>query len=102
MHNNEDEAFFSKYGAALGPTIQAHQGRAIVASASPELLEGLWGNNWTVVLKFPSVEEAAASYKSAEYQKVIPFRHTASEYTNIVVLEGYSGLPPTPGWKKSK
>ncbi len=99
MHINDHEAFFSKYGAVVGPTIQAHQGRAIVASASPEILEGQWGNNWTVVLEFPSVEAAKAWYNSAEYQKAIPFRHAASEYTNMVVLEGFTGLPPTPGSK---
>jgi hypothetical protein len=33
----------------------------------------------------------------AEYQKAIPFRHAASEYTNMVVLEGFTGLPPRPG-----
>ena len=50
IHINDHEALFSKYGAAVGPTIRAHQGRALVASASPEILEGQWGNNWTVVL----------------------------------------------------
>ena len=99
MHINDHEAFFSKYGAAVGPTIQAHQGRPIIASASPEILEGQWGNNWTVVLEFPSVEAAKAWYNSAAYQKAIPFRHAASEYTNMVVLEGFTGLPPTPGSK---
>jgi len=97
MQINDHEAFFSKYGAAVGPTVQAHQGRAIVASASPEILEGQWGNNWTVVLEFPSVEAAKAWYNSAEYQNAIPFRHAASEYTNMIVLEGFTGLPPRPG-----
>ena len=97
IHINDHEALFSKYGAAVGPTIRAHQGRALVASASPEILEGQWGNNSTVVLEFPSAQAAKAWYNSAEYQKAIPFRHAASEYTNMVVLQGFTGLPPRPG-----
>ena len=96
MHIKDKEAFFSKYAPAAGPTIQTHQGRGLVGSASPEILEGQWGNNWTVVLQFPSVQAAKAWYHSAEYQKAIPFRKAASEYTNMVLVEGFTGLPPTP------
>lgn len=93
----DKEAFFNKYAPAAGPTIQAHQGRGLVGSSSPEILEGQWANNWTVVLEFPSVQAAKAWYHSAAYQKAIPFRKAATEFTNMVLVEGFTGLPPTPG-----
>ena len=52
--------------------------------------EGLEGTppDGTVMLEFPSMEEARAWYNDPQYQEAIPFRQKAADY-EMFIVEGF-------------
>jgi len=62
----------------------------LAATPQPEVLEGGWKSNWTVLIRFPSMEAARSFYDSEEYA---PFRSIrVDELTNegsVVMVEGF-------------
>lgn len=74
------------YGKAAMP---AMAGATIVAvSRTPEVLEGQWHGDQTVVLEFESVDAARAWYHSEIYQTAKALREKAAT-TNAVIIEGF-------------
>lgn len=71
-------------------TIEAHGGRVLVGSPDPETLEGEWNHNFSVVLEFPSVEDARQWYDDPAYEAVKPVRHEACAYSNLVIAPEFS------------
>ena len=65
--------------------------KVLAVAPEPQVLEGTWHGEKTVVLEFASVEAARAWYESAAYEKAKPLRHAAAE-TNAVILAGFE--PP--------
>ena len=55
-----------------------------------EVLEGEWARERTVVLRFPSVEDARRWHASPEYEGPKALRNRVA-ITNMVVIEGVSG-----------
>lgn len=84
----DPDTFFKKYAVPAEVEITAHGGQAQVATFGKQVLEGAWNNNWTIMLKFPSLQAATTWYYSPGYQAVIPFRHAATAYGNMVMFEG--------------
>lgn len=84
----DQAAFFTKYAIPAEVTISANGGNAQVATFGKTVLEGVWDNNWTIMLRFPSLQTASTWYHSPAYQAVIPFRHAATAYGNMVLFEG--------------
>lgn len=74
-------------GAARDP-IHAHHGTVLVADQAPQVLEGEWFGNQTVVIEFESVQAAQAWYESPEYQAAVALRQGAAR-TNAVILAGF-------------
>lgn len=81
-------AFFTKYAIPAEVEVSANGGHALVASFDKKVMEGVWANNWTIMLKFPSMKAATTWYYSPKYQAVIPYRHAATAYGNMVFFEG--------------
>ena len=52
-----------------------------------ELLEGEFGNKNVSIIQFPSLEALRKFYDDPAYQKVIPIRQSAGEYT-ILEIDG--------------
>jgi uncharacterized protein (DUF1330 family) len=69
------------------PTIGEGGGKAIVADTNPQVIEGDWHGNQTVVLEFESVEAARAWYESEGYQNAAKMRQAAAD-SNAVILSG--------------
>ncbi|MEE2056865.1 DUF1330 domain-containing protein [Rhodococcus artemisiae] len=88
-----DQDGMAAYSALSGPSI-ARAGAAVLAVAEPQVLEGEWHGQRTVVLEFESVEAARRWYESEEYQKALPLRQAAAD-CNAVILEGFE--MPLPG-----
>lgn len=82
------DAFFTKYAVPAEVEVAAHGGAAQVATFDKRVVEGRWDNNWTIILAFPSLAAATTWYNSPGYQKVIPERHAATAYGNMVMFEG--------------
>jgi uncharacterized protein (DUF1330 family) len=75
------------YARAAVPTIGESGGKAIVHDTTPQVIEGEWHGNQTVVLEFESVEAARAWYESEGYQKAAKMRQAAAD-SNAVILSG--------------
>jgi uncharacterized protein (DUF1330 family) len=74
---------FARYGAEI-----------LVATSSPVFLEGAWPANWTVVIKFDSLDQATAFYNSPEYQPLKALR--TGELTGPGALILADGFDPAP------
>jgi uncharacterized protein (DUF1330 family) len=79
------KAYGRAAGAAMGNIT------ILAVDAKPQVLEGTWHGQQTVVLEFDSVEDARAWYDSEAYTKARELRQSAAE-TNAVIVAGFE--PP--------
>ncbi len=89
-----DQPGMDAYGRASTRSIVESRAKVLAADAKPQVIEGDWHGDRTVVLEFESVEAARAWYESPEYEKVKPLRHAAA-VTNAVILTGFE-MPSRP------
>lgn len=82
------EAGMEAYGRAAGPSLVLGGASVLAVDSQPEVLEGEWHGDQTVVLEFESVEAARAWYESDAYQKAKPLRQAAAE-THAVIISGF-------------
>lgn len=83
-----DAEGMNQYAAKAVPTILASGGTPIVAGPPDDVLEGEWHGTQTVILEFPSVEDARAWFRSDEYQAIVGARHAAAD-TNAIIVSGF-------------
>jgi uncharacterized protein (DUF1330 family) len=62
---NKDE-YIQRYGLPLLEMLEKVGAEVLAVSPAPVVVEGEWSGNWTVVLKFPSMEAAQQWYESEE------------------------------------
>ena len=84
----KDPAGMEAYARAAGPAMIEAGGRVLAVDPDPQVLEGDWHGDRTVVLEFPSVEAARAWYDSAGYAAARPLRQAAAD-SNAVLLTGF-------------
>jgi uncharacterized protein (DUF1330 family) len=84
-----DPERYKEYMAAAPATIAAAGGEYLVRGGPLESLEGDWQPARLAVLKFPSVEQARAWYDGERYRAARAKRAGATEYFNMVVVEGF-------------
>ncbi|MDG2091602.1 MAG: DUF1330 domain-containing protein [Gammaproteobacteria bacterium] len=82
---------YQTYPPAVGPTLAAFGGEVLAADSESEVMEGTPGH-MSVVLKFPSKEDARAWYNSPEYQAVI---HLRTDNTEGFLLFANEFTPPS-------
>jgi len=87
-----DPAGMDAYSRAAGPSMAEGGASVLAAHGRPQLLEGEWHGDRTVVLEFDSVEAARAWYESETYGRAKPLRHAAAD-TNAVIVSGFE-MPP--------
>lgn len=80
--------FFQHYALPAEVEVSRFGGRAQLASFDKQVIEGQWDNNWTLMLKFPSLQAAHDWYHSPGYQAVLPLRHAATAWGNMVFFPG--------------
>jgi uncharacterized protein (DUF1330 family) len=85
--NIHDRATYARYGSAFMDIFNAYGGKLLSVEEAPEVIEGAWGYTRTVLLEFPSEEEAHAWYGSADYQAIAQHRRAAST-ANLVLVRG--------------
>lgn len=81
------DTYDNKYVANFFGPFGKFGGEALVVEEEPDVREGSWLFTRTVVLKFPSVEQARAWYESADYQAIIGHRKAASVGNLIIANE---------------
>jgi len=82
----KDPEGMKAYGKAAGA---AMGGATILAvDTAPEVIEGTWHGDQTIVLEFESVDAARAWYESEAYQKAAKLRQAAAD-CNAVIIAGF-------------
>ncbi len=75
-----------RYARFAIPTLEKFGGEMIAGTPSPKVLEGSWNGNWAAVLRFPSMANAEAWYKSSEYQPLKELRINEMTDDGLVLL----------------
>jgi uncharacterized protein (DUF1330 family) len=83
-----DPEQYKQYMAAAPATIKDYGGEYLVRGGRHEALEGDWQPARVAVLKFPSYEQAKAWYDEGSYRRVREKRAGATEYFNMILVEG--------------
>jgi uncharacterized protein (DUF1330 family) len=88
--NVSDPEKYKQYMALAPATVKAAGGEYIVRGGKLETLEGDWKPHRMAMLKFPSFEQAKAWYDGENYRRAREHRQGATEYFNMVLVEGVS------------
>ena len=82
-----DREGYASYEGGFGEIFSRYQGTVLAVEEQPKLLEGSWPFTRTVLISFPSEQDAMAWYQSDEYQDLAQHRFNSSS-ANIVGLKG--------------
>ena len=82
-----DHDRYAEYRAGTVASLQPYEGRFIVRGGATEVVEGAWDVDRTVVIEFPSLEQARAWYHGDGYQQLASIRREAST-ADFVLVEG--------------
>ena len=82
-----DREEYGKYEAGFLEIFAKYEGEFLAVNEEPEILEGEWPYTRTVMIRFPSLEEARRWWSSSEYQSLAQHRRRASK-GNIVLVAG--------------
>ena len=85
--NIQDPDIYEDYKKQVVPTTEAYGGEYLVRGGAQEVMEGDWPWARTVIIRFPSMEQARAWHSSPEYEGPKALRHSASE-GNAIIVEG--------------
>lgn len=83
-----DPEQYKAYMALTPAAVAAAGGEFVVRGGRHETLEGQWSPERLVMIRFPSFEAAQAFYHSALYTEARAKRAGATEFFNMVVVEG--------------
>ena len=83
-----DPEKYMGYTALTPHAISAAGGRLVVRGGQHEVLEGQWKPNRVVLIEFPNFAQAKAFYDSALYREAKAKRIGATEYFNMIVVDG--------------
>ncbi|MCB4366183.1 DUF1330 domain-containing protein [Hydrogenophaga taeniospiralis] len=81
---------YQQYMAAAPAAVAAAGGEYLVRGGRFEVLEGDWQPARIAMLRFPSYEQAKAFYDSEMYRQARAKRAGATEFFNLVLVEGVS------------
>jgi uncharacterized protein (DUF1330 family) len=79
---------YKEYMARAPQAVKAAGGEYLVRGGKQETLEGDWKPHRVAMLRFPSYEQAKAFYDGEMYTQARSFREGATEYFNMVLVEG--------------
>ncbi|MGZ9032033.1 MAG: DUF1330 domain-containing protein [Burkholderiaceae bacterium] len=83
-HSVSDPVALARYADQATPVLLAHGARFLARGRPAKVFEG-GADERCVVIEFPTVEQAIAAYKSAEYQAVLAIiRGTVRREVRIV------------------
>ncbi|WP_010629886.1 DUF1330 domain-containing protein [Halomonas sp. KM-1] len=75
-----------EYLEKIDATLTPYGGRYLIHGGNTEVLEGNWRGD-TIMLGFPSLEQARAWYRSEAYRRILPLR-TANAVGDVILVEG--------------
>ena len=83
----KDREKYAEYEAGFMAVFMSYKGKLLSVDENVSLLEGQWPATRTVLIEFPSKEEALAWYESEEYQSLAKHRFPAST-SDIAIISG--------------
>jgi uncharacterized protein (DUF1330 family) len=83
-----DPERYAGYSALSPQAVAAAGGEFIVRGGPTEVLEGHWQPGRVVVVRFATLQAARAFYDSALYVQARARREGATEYFNMIIVEG--------------
>jgi len=83
-----DPERYKQYMALSPAAIEAAGGRFLVRGGAHEVFEGNWQPSRLVMAEFPDLASARAFYDSVQYREARARRAGATEYFNMVVVQG--------------
>jgi len=83
-----DETQYAQYRALSPAAVAAAGGEFVIRGGRHETLEGNWKPSRMVMLRFPTYDQARAFYDSELYRAARAKRAGATEYFNLIVVEG--------------
>jgi uncharacterized protein (DUF1330 family) len=86
--NVSDPDRYKEYMAKAPACVKAFGGEYLVRGGRHQAMEGDWQPHRLAVLRFPSFEQAQAFYNDGPYREVRKLREGATEYFNMVLVEG--------------
>ena len=78
---------FEEYRKLVPATVEAYGGRYVVRGGASEVVEGDVTPHRTVILEFPSFEQAKAWYDSDEYAGPKQMRIDSTN-SSVIIVEG--------------
>ena len=84
IHDREE---YRVYEAGFMDVFAQFQGELLSVSENPVVIEGQWPCTRTVLMRFPSAEEARRWYASPAYQAIAQHRFRASTGNAVVIEE---------------
>jgi len=85
-----DRAEYDAYLRAFMGVFRNFSGEVLAAVDKPQPVEGDWPHDRTVLLRFPSRDEALRWSQSPEYQAIAQHRWKGTS-SNVVIIDG---VPP--------
>ncbi|MBX3605971.1 MAG: DUF1330 domain-containing protein [Piscinibacter sp.] len=86
--NISDPERYKQYMAQAPAAVKEAGGEYLVRGGKMETLEGDWQPHRVAMLRFPSYAQAKAFYDGQHYTGVRALRSGATEYFNMVLVEG--------------
>jgi len=85
--NIHDREQYRQYEAGFMEIFRRFNGKMLAADEAPMTLEGDWSYTRTVLIEFPTDEDALAWYQSEDYQALAKHRFAASS-ANLIKISG--------------
>jgi uncharacterized protein (DUF1330 family) len=82
-----NSALIDQYRATAQVAIATHGGRYILRGGAFETVEGAWAPKQIVIVEFPTMEQARAWYRSADYAQALKLRQRALR-RRLIFVEG--------------
>jgi len=86
----DPSVFYEEYMTKVKPILKKFEAKFLVATDSPEVIEGERVVPRVIFLEFSSVEKAREFYYSPEYEDIIDFRFKSSS-AHLYILDGLVG-----------
>lgn len=84
------DRFLGEYVPIAGEAMERYDGKVLVSTVEPDVIEGDWDHTLTFIAEFPSVEAAEAWHDDEGYQKAKKIRQEISEYTHWIQASEFS------------
>lgn len=82
-----DPAGYQKYLDGFAAVFRRHHGKVVARSPEAQVIEGEWALPRTVILRFPTAEDARRWHDDPDYRAIAEHRHRSAD-CNLVLVEG--------------